>query len=145
MSILTMLRGKSLRSRQSQYRHSQLPGSVSHQPCPQLSGHRHQAQHVLPGQVRPHYNPNKAHPNEVREMADESVYKDRVCTLCSDKEHEVCHHHVSSESVRVFAQRHTRRYLYNGPNPARSVATMHCLFVVFGVCCMWCISYFHLL
>ena len=45
-------------------------------------------------------------------MADESVYKDRVCTLCSDKEHEVCHHHVSSEAVRVFAQRHMRRYLF---------------------------------
>ena len=105
-----MLRGK---KSQPQYSRSQLPGSAGHHPSPQPSGHHPQSQHVLPGQIRPHYDPSRAQPSEVREIADESKYRDRVCTLCSDKGHEVCHHHVSSEAVRVFAQQHMRKQLFN--------------------------------
>ena len=35
-----------------------------------------------------------------------------LCILL-DKGHKVCHHHVSSEAVRVFAQQHMRKQLFN--------------------------------
>ena len=105
-----MLRAKN--SRRSPYSH-QLPARVGHQAQPRPAGHHHQAERVKPGPARPHYNPHHTQPSEVRETAEETLYQDRICTLCSDKEHEVSHHHVSSESVRVFAKRHMRKFLFS--------------------------------
>ena len=113
-----MFRGKN--SRRSPYSHKQLPARAGHHPKPhpvghhpRPAGHHHQAQRVLPGPVRPHYNPHHTRPSEVRENAEETIYQDRICTLCSDKHHDVSHHHVSSESVRVFAKNHMKKFLYS--------------------------------
>ena len=47
------------------------------------------------------------------EMMEESVYRDKVCRLCSDSTHTVHHHHISSESVRGFAKQHMKKYLFS--------------------------------
>ena len=47
------------------------------------------------------------------EITEESVYRDKVCRLCSDSTHTVHHHHISSESVRVFAKQHMKKYLFS--------------------------------
>ena len=109
-----MLRAKN--SRRSPYSHNQPPVRAGHQPTvpqPRTVGLHHQAQHDQPGQVRPHYNPHLTQPSEVRETAEETLYQDRICTLCSDKQHDMTHHHVSSESVRVFAKKHMRKFLFS--------------------------------
>ena len=103
-----MFRGKSLRPRP--YSHGQRPDTAGHQHHHHTSGptDHHQAQRVPAGHARPHYNPRHAAPNEVIETVEETVYRDRLCTLCSDRQYSVHHHHISSESARVFAKQHIR-------------------------------------
>ena len=45
-------------------------------------------------------------------FTDKSLYRDKICELCSDKAHKVSHHHVSSQSVRKFASKYQYGYLF---------------------------------
>ena len=76
---------------------------------------RHQPQprgHYSTSQARPHYNPRQVHPEEVQASQEENVYGDRLCKLCSDTDHSVYHHHMSSQAIRDFARKHQRGYLF---------------------------------
>ena len=63
--------------------------------------------------ARPLYNQALVSQAEVSDRRDESLYRDRVCELCSDEGHKVCHHHVSSQSVRLFATKYQSGYLFH--------------------------------
>ena len=59
-----------------------------------------------PRQVRsqPVYNPYLVQHEEVRDMKEETKYRDSLCQLCSDIGCSVYHHHVSSQAIREFAK-----------------------------------------
>lgn len=84
--------------------HRQQPGSSEHTSFHQ---NRQQGRHA-----RPLYNQALVSQAEVRDRRDESLYGDRICELCSDNGHMVCHHHVSSQSIRKFATRYQSGYLF---------------------------------
>ena len=59
-----------------------------------------------PRQVRSHpvYNPYLVQQEEVRNIKEETKYRDSLCQLCSDIGCSVYHHHVSSQAIREFAK-----------------------------------------
>ena len=52
------------------------------------------------------FNPSRFSHDEMREGQEENRYGDKLCELCSDAEHQVYHHHMSSQGIRDFAVRH---------------------------------------
>ena len=61
---------------------------------------------------RPVYNPSQVRPSEVQASKEENVYGDRLCKLCSDPDHKVYHHHISSQAIRDFAMEYQRGYVF---------------------------------
>ena len=74
---------------------------------------RPQNQLSEPRRARPVYNQKVVGTAEVSASQEEHRYSDRECELCSDQDHIVCHHHVSSQSVRKLAERFQSSYLFH--------------------------------
>eukprot|EP00092_Neocalanus_flemingeri_P019302 GFUD01020908.1.p1 GENE.GFUD01020908.1~~GFUD01020908.1.p1 ORF type:complete len:330 (+),score=86.68 GFUD01020908.1:460-1449(+) len=86
--------------------HSSHPHEHQHALAPDDQGHRGQS-------GRPPYNPAHVQPQEVSASREESRHRDSLCRLCSDQEHQVNHHHISSQGNRDFAVMNRSRYLFN--------------------------------
>ena len=63
-------------------------------------------------QATPIYNPSIVRPEEVSAAKEENVYGDRLCKICSDKDHSVHHHHTSTQNIRNFASKYQKGYLF---------------------------------
>ena len=88
---------------------------AQHRPRPyhQPSTSRGLPQSTVQHHARPVYNPRHARPDEVHAIAEENMYGDSLCTLCSGSDHRVNHHHMSTQGARDFASQYQRGYLFN--------------------------------
>ena len=105
--------------------------------------HSHGASRSRP-RSRPVYNSNTVGRAEVLANQEESKYRDSLCELCSDRDMEVCHHHVSSQYSRVMAVMFQRNYLFYcimcktsestvRPNTRKIILTTSTLYNVWGI------------
>ena len=104
-------------SNQQRFRpHSQPAHSSRSQPLSlnqQGSQARHRtSQQNSRAQAVPVYNPSIVRPDEVSAALEENAYGDRLCRVCSDADHRVYHHHVSTQHIRSFACEYQKGYIF---------------------------------
>ena len=69
--------------------------------------------HAAPRQqAQPVYNPATVQPEEVMARQEEHRHSDKLCRMCSDQGHQICHQHISSQAVRELASKYQGGYRF---------------------------------
>ena len=72
--------------------------ALQHARQPGRDGHRHDEASratIHSKKSRPAYNPHRFGKTEIQNFQEENLHGDRLCELCSDRDHKVYHHHIS--------------------------------------------------